>query len=228
MLRQNSQLTESDAAASASETTAPGSGSESKPATYLSMIPRGFQPINDIIELRSLEALNAIAPKSPADLVTGVRGVLAKDSYSSVATTPNIESDADAQLLFYVPFMNSTKIHTVLIQSPLVDKDEDVEVKQRASKIKIWTNVPSILSFDDAVSTPAVHEAAIDEPDEQGWSAIRLRYVRFQRVNSVVILLEGEDEDEPIAVNKIVFIGEKGEKVETVINKDSQTEPHIH
>ncbi|KAK9377537.1 PITH domain-containing protein [Lipomyces chichibuensis] len=179
--------------------------------TYEKLIPKGWEIINDTIEFKNLEALNAAAPNS-SDITASVRDLFSTTIVSSAVGTPSVESDADSQLLFYVPFMNGTKVHSILIQSPLA-KDDD-EVKQRATKIKIWTNLPAILSFDDTSSVPAVHEAEISEPDEQGWSAVRLRYVRFQRVSSLVVFLEGEDEDEPTGVVKIVFIGEKGDKLE--------------
>ncbi|KAK9496042.1 PITH domain-containing protein [Lipomyces doorenjongii] len=208
-LRAYASLTETASTTDASAESS--SSSQVATGTYERLIPKGWDMINDTIELKNLEALNAAAPKS-SDLTASVRDLFSTTIVSTDVGTPSVESDADSQLLFYVPFMNATKVHSILIQSPLA-KDED-EVKQRATKIKLWTNLPAILSFDDTSSVPAVHEAEISEPDEQGWSAVRLRYVRFQRVSSLVVFLEGEDEDEPTGVNKIVFIGEKGDKLE--------------
>ncbi|KAK9388835.1 PITH domain-containing protein [Lipomyces mesembrius] len=208
-LRAYASLTETASTTDASAESS--SSSQVATGTYEKLIPKGWEMINDAIEFKNLEALNAAAPKS-SDITSSMRDLFSTTIVSSAVSTPSVESDADSQLLFYVPFMNATKIHSMLIQSPIA-KGEDA-VKQRATKVKIWTNLPAILSFDDTSSVPAVHEAEITEPDEQGWSAVRLRYVRFQRVSSLVVFLEGEDEDEPTGVNKIVFIGERGDKLE--------------
>ncbi|KAK9324175.1 PITH domain-containing protein [Lipomyces orientalis] len=181
--------------------------------TFQSLVPKGLEAINSAIEFKNLEALNATSARS-SDITASVRDLFSAAIPSAAAGTPNIESDADSQLLFYVPFMNATKVHSVLIQAAVAKDDNNEPAKQRPTKLKLWTNLPAILSFDDTTSVPAVHEADISEPDEQGWSAVRLRYVRFQRVSSLVVFLEGEDEDEPTGVNKVVFVGEKGDKLE--------------
>ncbi|KAJ8099805.1 PITH domain-containing protein [Lipomyces tetrasporus] len=199
-------------AESSSSSSPPPAAAPAATSTYQSLIPKGLEAINHAIEFKNLEALNATSAKS-TDITASVRDLFSATILSSAAGTPNIESDADSQLLFYVPFMNATKVHSVLIQAPIA-KDDNDQVKQRPTKLKVWTNLPAILSFDDTNSVPAVHEADIDGPDEQGWSAVRLRYVRFQRVSSLVVFLEGEDEDEPTGVNKVVFVGEKGDKLE--------------
>ncbi|KAK9370909.1 PITH domain-containing protein [Lipomyces kononenkoae] len=215
-LQAYASLTSSAASANndpaAAESSSSSASSQLATGTYRNMIPKGLEMINDVIELKNLEALNATATKS-GDITESVRDLFSAADLSAGVSVPSIESDADSQLLFYVPFMNASKVHSILVQSS-VAKEGDDESKQRATKIKVWANSPSILSFDDTSSVPAAHEAEIAEPDEQGWSAVRLRYVRFQRVSSLVVFLDGDDEDQPTAVNKIVFIGETGEKLE--------------
>ncbi|KAK9238279.1 PITH domain-containing protein [Lipomyces kononenkoae] len=216
-LRAYASLTASGAGndSAAAESSSSASSSQLATGTYRNMIPKGLDVLNDVIELKNLEALNATATKS-SDITSSVRDLFSATDLSAGVSTPIIESDADSQLLFYVPFMNASKVHSILIQSPVAKENDngDDEGKQRATKIKVWTNSPAILSFDDTSSVPTAHEGEVSEPDEQGWSAVRLRYVRFQRVSSLVVFLDGDDEDEPTGVNKIVFIGERGEKLE--------------
>ncbi|KAK9382532.1 PITH domain-containing protein, partial [Kockiozyma suomiensis] len=186
--------------------------------SYQKFIPAGFELLNDTIELKSLEALNLTVGRKGTDEVESVRSVFsAPSAESSAVSVCNIESDSDSQLLFYVQLMNVAKVHSILIQSAVSKKSDGAEesadeVRQRPTKIKVWTNLPSILSFDDVNSVPTVYEEdEISEADEQGWSSVKLRYVRFQRVTSLVIYLEGEDDDEPTGINRILFVGDKGQ-----------------
>ncbi|KAK7204732.1 PITH domain-containing protein [Myxozyma melibiosi] len=207
--------------------------------SYQKLIPSGFVPLNDSIELKSLEALNLTVGRKGTDEVESVRAVFtAPAATAGAVAVTNIESDSDSQLLFYVQFMNVSKVHSILIQSAVAKgssaegaeggegaEEAEGEIRQRPTKIKVWTNLPSILSFDDVTSVPAVYEEdEIAEPDAEGWSSVKLRYVRFQRVTSLVIYLEGEDDDEPTGVNKILLVGDKGETL--AMGKLEQTHDH--
>ncbi|KAK9477730.1 PITH domain-containing protein [Lipomyces japonicus] len=208
------------AESSAEPSTSSSASSASAAPSYKALLPKGFEILNDSIELRNLEVLNATSTKS-ASLTDSLRSLFNTQITNAPILVGNIESDADSQLLFYVPFQDANKVHSILIQSPVAVEGQ---VRQRPIKIKVWINLPSILSFDDVESVPAVHDAEIGQPDEQGWSVVSLRFVRFQRVSSLVIFFEGEDEDEPTAVNKIILAGTMGEKQE--INKlAKQDEP---
>ncbi|KAK9459047.1 PITH domain-containing protein [Lipomyces oligophaga] len=183
--------------------------------TWKSLIPTGFGSINDSIDMSSLEALNVEPGRTGTDLRESVKALFSEPP-KEAAKQAQIVSDADSQVLVYLQFMNASKVHTILVQTTVPGESGNSEESniQRPSKLKIWTNRPSILSFDDATSSPPVHEVDLPAPDENGWSVVKLRYVRFQQVYSVVLFFEGDDEDDPIAINRIVFIGEKGEKLE--------------
>ncbi|KAK9471037.1 PITH domain-containing protein [Dipodascopsis tothii] len=177
------------------------------PPMYKQYVAPTHAIVNDSIETRSLEALNVLAA-SGSDALTAVRSVFAR----LVSPDPtSVASDADSQFLFYVPFMNETKLHSIILQ--FRGGEVDGTALQRPYKIKVWVNLPSVLSFDDAASMPAVHEEEVPEPDSEGWSHVKLRYVRFQRVSSVVIFIEGEDDDTPTGLSKVLFIGQSGDKL---------------
>lgn len=118
-----------------------------------------------------------------------------------------IVSDADSQILIFIPLANKAKIYSILLRT-----GKDAEDVQRPTSIKVWANTTGTISFDDAsAGVGALHDGEIGEPDENGWSEIKLRYVRFQQVSSLLLFLDGEDEDESTALQRIVIIGNKGE-----------------
>ncbi|KAK9451523.1 PITH domain-containing protein [Limtongia smithiae] len=206
----------SSATVVASSSSSSSTAAERAPnATFKSLIPRGFDDINGAIEMKALEALNAITGRKGTDFTDSVRTVFSSPPATLLSVSaPCLQSDADSQLLFYVPFNNFVKLHTMLIQTSVPQAQDEEETRQRPARIKLWKNLPSVLSFDDVTSVPAVHESEISEPDEQGWSVVKLHFVHFQRVTSLVIFIEGEDEDEPTAINRILFVGESGDKLE--------------
>ncbi|KAK9458062.1 PITH domain-containing protein [Dipodascopsis uninucleata] len=202
---------ESSQSAATGESSSGSSNTSTATESYRKLIPKGFDTVNDVVEIKSLEVLNATAPKNPENVVSSLRSTFSTEVVSNaVVETPNLKSDTDAQLLFYVPFMNNIKLHTILIQTCKPEEDE----VQRPERIRVWINQPSILSFDDTESMPPTHDERLEFSSEDAWTSVKLRYVRFQRVSSIVMLIEGEDEDVSTGVNKIILIGERGEKLE--------------
>jgi thioredoxin-related protein len=165
-------------------------------------IAKGFEIINDIIHFGDAEILN-VETASSSDTLRGL---------FDLSEPKQVFSDADSQMLLYIPLQNKAKVHSIYIKSKKSEND-----KQRVSHIKVWANTPGMISFDDAASdTKALHDEQFNETnyDENGWIEIKLRYVLFQSVNSLVLFLEGEDEDEPTVIDSIVICGSKGESRE--------------
>lgn len=88
----------------------------------------------------------------------------------------------------------------------------------RPKVIKLFTNRPHNLGFDDAEGETPTQMIELGEKD---WDAktstanIPLRFVKFQNINSLVIFVEsGDGQGEKTRIDRIRFIGETGEKRE--------------
>lgn len=127
-----------------------------------------------------------------------------------------MESDTDEQLMLYIPFQSTLKIHSLHLTS-LPPVSDDSEAPARPSKIKIYTNRAQILGFDDAEDVTATQEITLSNNDwnsKTGTAKVELRFVKFQNVSSLVIfVVENEVEDsEKTRIDRIRIIGETGEK----------------
>lgn len=186
------------------------------------LIPKGFEVLNDSIYFGQFEALNTIPLHKHADAhVSNVFRVNVAKEESTVL------SDADSQLLFYVPLTHISKVYSILvafrkgesIKGDLeLDEDELTET-QTPSVVKVWVNDNAIKSFDE-VDEPAPHVEKV-EADDSTWYEIKLKYVRFQNVQALNIFIDGPDEDYHTLVDKIVLVGVSGEsKEQAKINLD--------
>lgn len=152
------------------------------------LIPSGFEVLNSGIDYSGYQVLNADGNiKDVFDLLK----------------EQGISSDADSQLIVYVPLLNSCKIHSIYLKL-----GEDTQLP---NIVKIWTNRNNIVSFDD-VDSNVVHQEKID--GAPGWYHVKLKFVRFQNVTSLNLFFDGEDEDEKTGIDKIVLVGLSGEKLE--------------
>lgn len=167
-------------------------------------IPKGFDTLNDLVHFGESEILN-VKKGSVRSLFEG-----------GGDDSEQVQSDADSQILVYAPFQNKTKVNSILLKvGKLPNEKEQIETDeeyQKPSKIKVWANTPGIISFEDASNgVKALHQSDVLEPDENGWIEIKLRYVLFQSVASIVIFLDGEDEDASTVIEKAIIIGNRGE-----------------
>lgn len=156
-------------------------------ATY---VPKGFTLLNKTVQFGEFECLNATQSSEK------VKGLLKLDEDSKIST------DADSQLLIHIPFTNICKVSSLVIKSTS---------GQRPNLIKVWANRSSILGFDDATTINALHQEDIGQFNEDGCVEIKLKYVRFQKVTSLTLFFDGEDEDESTTLDKILIVGVDGE-----------------
>ncbi|KAL7629611.1 Thioredoxin-like protein 1 [Parahypoxylon ruwenzoriense] len=184
-------------------------------------LPRGYTDISDSIDVRGLELLNA------DDTHFSVRSLLNKDKPSALSKDKAsgnekdwVESDTDEQLLLFAPFNSAVKLHTIqayqITSLPPADEDDD-DVPMRPKTIKLFTNRPHNLGFDEAEDINPTQTIEIGENDWNSNSTanLGLRFVRFQNVTSLVIFVaDGDGDSEKVRVDRIRFIGESGEKRE--------------
>lgn len=129
--------------------------------------------------------------------------------------------------MIYLPFQCTLKVHSLQITSQPTDTDDD-EKPSRPKVLKIFTNRPQILSFDNATDLPATQEITLEEKDwdtTTGTARVELRFVKFQNVSSLVIfVVESEGDNEKVRIDRIRVVGETGEKRDGKIEKISQDE----
>ena len=108
--------------------------------------------------------------------------------------------------MLYVPFQSTLKIHSVHLTS-LPSDTEDDEKPSRPKLVKIYTNRPHILGFDEADGTQAAQEITLSEKDwdpKTGTAKIELRIVKFQNVSSIVLfIVESESDNDKVRIDRI-------------------------
>ncbi|KAK1749315.1 PITH domain-containing protein [Echria macrotheca] len=185
-------------------------------------LPRGYSDITSQIELQRCELLNVDSDGG------GVRILFDKSKPSALSGAKAasgardwVESDTDEQLLLFLPFQAMLRLHTIQITSlpPQGDDDEsdDDEAPMRPRTIKLFSNKPHNLGFDEAEDMAATQTIELTEKDwnADGTASIPLRYVKFQNITSLVMfIVNGDGESEKVRLDRIRLIGEAGEKRE--------------
>lgn len=178
-----------------------GAGASADSSAYSAYIPNSYAYMNDLIFTPNAEILNTNASSDQ------IKDVLDPKSENAV-----IKSDADSQLLLYLPLQNKTKVHSLVLKAQATTDNEDEDI-QLPNKIKVWANTPGPISFDDAASgVKALHQGDITF-DQNNVAKVELRFVLFQNVTSLLVFLDGEDEDASTVINHIGLIGHRGESM---------------
>ncbi|KAH0308412.1 DUF1000-domain-containing protein, partial [Aureobasidium melanogenum] len=200
--------------ASEAESSSADASSSSSSGTWIgASLPRGYSDITDSVDLLNLDFLNVDSEAGNARTVFNTAQPSAISKSSSAAGKDWIESDTDEQLMMYMPFQSSLKVHSLHITSFPTEGDDDVV---RPRTLKLYTNKSNVLSFDEAESLPSTQDITLQESDwdaKTGTARVDLRFVKFQNVTSLVIFVaEGEGDGEKTRIDRIRIIGETGEK----------------
>ncbi|KAG5946083.1 hypothetical protein E4U60_004565 [Claviceps pazoutovae] len=176
-------------------------------------IPRGYRDITGQIEFKNCELSNARDDAGPVQVLfePGKPKVL-EDGKGSIKDY--VQSGADDQLLLYIPFEGSVKLHTLQITSiPAAGQDE----VSRPEVIHLYINRPQIMDFDEADDSEPTQIITLKPED---WNAestanIHLRFVKFQKTTSLVLYVQkGKDGADAVRLDRIKIIGEAGAKRE--------------
>lgn len=165
-------------------------------------INNGFTSLNNNIFLNELEYMNV------------ENGSEIKKIFNDEVST--INSDIDSQILIHIPLINVSKIHSILVKSK-----ECTDDFQKPNLIKIWINNSNIISFDDASQLNSLNDLQDLEFNDDGFAELKLKFVRFQKVKTLDLFFDGDDEDIKTLIEKIYIIGVDGETVKQgTISKD--------
>ncbi|KAL4815444.1 PITH domain-containing protein [Aspergillus spinulosporus] len=207
--------------ASKSEASADSTQGSSAGGTWIgAATPKGYSDITEEYDVRGLELLNR-------DSEFGVARTLFESSKPSALGNGKgkdgaadwVESDTDEQLMLFIPFKSTLKVHSLHITSlPPAEGEDDDEVPMRPRTIHLYTNRSHILGFDEADDIPPVQTVTIGSGDwdpKTGTAKIDLRFVKFQNVFSLnIFIVEGDGDGEKTRIDRIRIFGEAGEKRE--------------
>jgi len=187
-------------------------------------LPRGYTNCSDQVDIRGLDLLNADSDFGGARMLfesggpSSADGAKGKGKSEGESKKDWIESDTDEQLMLFIPFQSTLKIHTLQITSFPPTSEDDEETPMRPRTIRLYTNRAHNLGFEEAEDIPATQLLEIkpgDWNEKTGTANLPLRFVKFQNVSSLVMfVVEGEGEGEKTRIDRIRIVGESGEKRE--------------
>ena len=198
-------------------------------------LPGGYNDVTDQVDIKGLELLNADSDFGTVRTLvdSGKPTGLQKGKASGTASKDWVESDTDEQLMLFMPFQCTLKVHTLQVRlCDTVTKDstnilqitslpptadDDDEVPMRPKTIQIYSNRAHILGFDEAEDIPATQSITLEAKDwdETGTATLSLRFVKFQNISSLVLfIVDGDGDGDRVRLDRIRIIGETGEKRE--------------
>ncbi|KAM7205517.1 PITH domain containing protein [Naviculisporaceae sp. PSN 640] len=203
------------------EASGSGSGSGGADGWRGADLPRGYSDITSQIELKRCELLNYDSTLGRVDVLFESSQPSGLSSGKAAAKPDWVESDTDEQLMLFMPFQSMIKLHTLQITSlpPSGDDVDEDETPMRPKTIKLFTNKPHNLGFDEAEDLQSTQTIELTDKDWNavGTANIPLRYVKFQKINSLVVFVvdgDGSTDSEKVRLDRIRLIGEAGEKRE--------------
>ncbi|KAL1891223.1 Thioredoxin-like protein 1 [Ceratocystis pirilliformis] len=179
-------------------------------------IARGYADITGSVDCKGVDLLNSddsarklLSPSKPSALRPGSAAAAAIEERDWV------ESSVDQQLLLYTPLDSVSKLHTIQITSlpPKENEEDDAEI-MRPKLIYVYINQPHNLDFNEADDLPPTQAITLADKDwnDQGTANIPLRFVKFQKITSIVLyFVEGDGESDITRIDRIRYIGEVGE-----------------
>ncbi|KAI9100386.1 PITH domain-containing protein [Phlyctochytrium arcticum] len=165
----------------------------------------GHSDLTEHITVGQLECLNQVPAHSIRNLFT------------SDATY--LESDADEQLIFSIPFNETVKLHSIKI----VPGDD---INKAPKTIKTYVNRVAIIGFDDADSEPCTETIELTKEDYEKGAIIPLRFVKYQSVHNLNIFVQDNlGDEESTVIRQFVLYGTP---VATTKMSDLKKNEHDH
>ncbi|EHK40566.1 uncharacterized protein TrAtP1_003878 [Trichoderma atroviride] len=174
-------------------------------------IPKGYGDVTDQVELRGCELLNADDNAGPVKVLFESSKPSALGLGKSTATDW-VQSGSDDQLLLFIPFQSTIKLHTLQITSVIPQGNTDVS---RPVEIGLFLNRTSNMDFGEAEDAEPTQSITL-EPEHwnsESTASISLRFVKFQKTNTLTIFVQqGDGEADAVRIDRIKLIGEAGAK----------------
>ena len=175
--------------------------------------PRGYPDVTDQVDALGLDFLNLDSDAGDK------RTIFDSSRPSSLSESPDkskkdwIESDTDEQLMLFIPFQSTIKLHSIQLTSlPPSDSDDYM----RPKTIHLYTNRSTVLGFDEGDDVPKTQSFELKESDwdpKTGTAKLELRFVKFQNITSLVVfVVDGDGDGEKTRIDRIRLFGETGEK----------------
>ncbi|KAL4902224.1 hypothetical protein BDW74DRAFT_158817 [Aspergillus multicolor] len=182
--------------------------------------PKGYSDITEEYDVKGLELLNRDSDFGTArTLFEASKPSALGNGKGKDGGADWVESDTDEQLMLFIPFKSTLKVHSLQITSlPPSEGEDDDEVPMRPKTIHLYTNRSHVLGFDEADDIPPVQTVTLEAGDwdaKTGTAKIDLRFVKFQTVFSLnIFVVDGDGDGEKTRVDRIRIFGEAGEKRE--------------
>ncbi|KAK5990916.1 Thioredoxin-like protein 1 [Cladobotryum mycophilum] len=176
-------------------------------------IPRGYSDITDQVEIRGCELLNADEDAGPVRVLFESSKPSALDKGKGTSKDW-VQSGSDDQLLLFVPFQSTLKLHTLQVTSLPPDGQTDVS---RPSEIHLFINRTQNMDFEEAEDAESTQAVILTDKDwnSDGTASIALRFVKFQKTNTLTIFVQkGDGEAESVRIDRVKLIGDAGPKRE--------------
>lgn len=106
-------------------------------------------------------------------------------------------SDADNQLIVYVPFNSTLRLSAVIIDGPS---------SEAPVVVKLYPN-RSTLGFDDVADMEPAQTLNLKDSDLGKDVQTKLKVVKFTAVNELCLFFEGAADCDTVAVSRLRFIG---------------------
>ncbi|XP_042462963.1 PITH domain-containing protein At3g04780-like [Zingiber officinale] len=153
-----------------------------------SAIPRGQVDLVDFVDWSGVECLNQTGNHPIANTLK--QGYRDDDGL-------HLESDADEQLLIYIPFTQVVKLHSAVITGP---------EEEGPRTVKLFANKEH-MGFSNVNDYPPSDSLSLSPEDLKG-KPVTLKYVKFQNVRSLTIFIEDNHGGGDISkVQKILLYG---------------------
>ncbi|CAI0432627.1 unnamed protein product [Linum tenue] len=158
-------------------------------APTASAIQRSQVDLVDFIDWSGVECLNQNSAHSIANALK--QGYREDDGL-------NVESDADEQLLVYIPFLQVVKLHSLAVKGP---------EEEGPKTVKLYSNREH-MGFSNVNDFPPSDTVEFSAENIQAGKPVVLKYVKFQNVRSVTIFIEDNQSGGDVTkVQKIAFFG---------------------
>ncbi|KAJ8760682.1 hypothetical protein K2173_017679 [Erythroxylum novogranatense] len=153
-----------------------------------SAIQRSQVDLLDYIDWSGIECLNQSTNQTVSNALK--QGYREDDAL-------NLGSDADEQLLIYIPFLQVVKLFSIVIKGP---------EEEGPKTIKLFSNKEH-MGFSNVNDYPP-SDTAVLSPDDLKGKPVVLKYVKFQNVRSLTVFIEDNQSGSEITkVQKIALFG---------------------